>query len=225
MKGFSATMKTALRMLTMALLLFAVSGMAQAGDTSVLHPPRGSRLAIIVFEDLECPQCGRVEPLLQDAVRNYKIPLVRYDFPLPMHPWAFDAHVFARYFDTKSKQLGEEFRGWIFANQNSVTKQNLRGMTERFASEHHVSLPAFVDSSGQLAAKVKEDQAIGTKVGIDHTPTIYVVSTSPNAPYVEVKEPTQLFAVIEQVKTQLPSAAAATPASKGAAKGTRKSVQ
>ncbi len=32
-------------------------------------------MAIVVFEDLECPQCARVEPLLEDAVKNYKIPL------------------------------------------------------------------------------------------------------------------------------------------------------
>jgi len=30
----------------------------------VLRPPKGAQIAIVVFEDLQCPQCGRVAPLL-----------------------------------------------------------------------------------------------------------------------------------------------------------------
>lgn len=100
-------MKTILWMLATVLLLFAVSGCAQTGDTSALPPPKGSKVAIVVFEDLECPYCGNIEPMLQDAVKNFKIPLVRYDFPTPNHPWSFEAHVLARYFDLKLKQIGE----------------------------------------------------------------------------------------------------------------------
>jgi len=71
--------------------------------------------------------------MLQDAVKNYRIPLVRYDLPIPTHPWSFQAHVDARFFDTKTKELGEEFRRWIFANQSSITKLNMRAMVERIA--------------------------------------------------------------------------------------------
>jgi protein-disulfide isomerase len=209
MKGFSPTMKTVLRTLAIAVLMVAISGFAQAGDTSVLRPPKGSKVAIIVFEDLECPQCAHVEPLLDDAVKNYKIPLVRYDFPLSQHPWSFQAHVTARYFDTKSKALGEEFRRWVFANQRFITQQNFSGMADRFATEHHVTVPAFVDPKGELAAKVKDDAAIGQRVGIDHTPTIYVVSDSQKTPYIEVKEQSQLFSTIDQmmalVKAEAPA--------------------
>src|ERR1700733_13059387 len=63
-----------------------------------LRPPKGAQVAIVVFEDLQCPQCGRVAPLLAQASKTYKIPLVQHDFPLPMHNWSFDAAVFARYF-------------------------------------------------------------------------------------------------------------------------------
>ena len=207
-------MKTVARTLVItALLIFSgmFSGLAQAGDTSVLHPPKGSKVAIIVFEDLECPQCAHVEPTLEDAVKNYKIPLVRYDFPLPQHSWSFVAHVTARYFDTKSKELGEQYRSWVFANQNFVTKINVRGMSERFATEHHVILPAFIDPTGELAAKVKEDKAVGERVGIDHTPTIYVVGDSQKTPFIEVTDVTKLFNIIDQMKA---SVKAETPAPK-----------
>ena len=216
-------MKTVLRTLMIAALM-TFSGLAQAGDTSVLRPPEGSKVAIVVFEDLECPQCGHIEPLLDDAEKNYKIPLVRYDFPLPQHSWSFEAHVTARYFDTKSKPLGEEFRRWIFTNQRFITRQNVRGMADRFATEHHVTLPAFVDPDGKLAAKVKADYATGERLGIDHTPTVYVVGESRQTPYIEVKDLSQLFSTIDQM-TATVKAEAPAPRSKKSSARTAKREQ
>ena len=54
---------------------------AWGADTSMLRPPKGSKVAIIVFEDLECPDCARAAPLLHDAAKQYNIPLVQHDFP------------------------------------------------------------------------------------------------------------------------------------------------
>src|SRR5512140_3260920 len=135
-------------------LLLTATMFAATGDTSALRPPKGAKGAIVVFEDLECPDCARAEPLLQEAVKTYKIPLVRHDFPLPMHNWSFDAHVMGRYFDSKSKALGEEFRHFIFTNQNSITKDNLRGTVEKFAAEHKTTLPFVVDPTGQFTSQV-----------------------------------------------------------------------
>ena len=52
----------------------------------VLRPPKGAKVAIVVFEDLECPDCARAAPLVLEAAKTYKIPVVRYDFPLPHAP-------------------------------------------------------------------------------------------------------------------------------------------
>ena len=181
-------------------LLLLGAQMVIAGDTSVLRPPKGSKVAIIVFEDLECPDCARAAPLLHEAAKKYSIPLVQYDFPLPMHPWSFEAAVNARYFDTVSKQLGDEYRLFIFSNQPAITKANLRGVTERFAADHKVAFPFVVDPMGELAAKVKADYQLGERVGLDHTPTIYVVSdTTRGRPFVEVVDRTQLYQLIDQV--------------------------
>jgi protein-disulfide isomerase len=190
-------MRLALPALLVALTLTLASF---AGDTSVLRPPKGSKVALLVFEDLQCPDCARAAPLLHEAAKKYNIPLVQYDFPLPMHNWSFDAAVNARYFDTKSKQLGDEYRLFIFQNQPQITKENLRGMTERFAEEHKVALPFVVDSNGDLAAKVRTDFQLGQRVGLDHTPTIYVVSdTTRGKPFIEVVDRSQLYQLIDQV--------------------------
>jgi protein-disulfide isomerase len=199
--------------LASALLLHS-GALAWGGDTSVLRPPKGSKVAILVFEDLQCPDCARAAPLLHEAARKYNIPLVQYDFPLPMHNWSFDAAVNARYFDTKSKKLGDDYRLFIFANQPQINPQNLRGTTERFAADNKVTFPFVVDPSGELTAKVKADYAMGQRVGLDHTPTIYVVSdTTRGKPFVEVVDRTQLYQLIDQViKDSGPSPPAPKPA-------------
>jgi protein-disulfide isomerase len=206
-------------LLTSCLLLAAA---AWAGDTSVLRPPKGSKVAILVFEDLQCPDCARAAPLLHEAAKKYNIPLVQYDFPLPMHNWSFEAAVNARYFDTKSKKLGDDYRLFIFQNQPQINPQNLRGMTERFAADNKVVFPFVVDPSGEFTAKVKSDYAIGQRVGLDHTPTIYVVSdTTRGTPFVEVVDRTQLYQLIDKVmkeagpSPQPQKTAAAKPASAG----------
>src|ERR1035441_10738673 len=85
-----------------------------------------------------------------DVCSSDLIPLVQRDFPLPMHPWSFDAAVNARFFDTKSAKLGDEYRSYIFQNQLQINKQNLRGMTERFADQQKVALPFVIDPNGDL---------------------------------------------------------------------------
>jgi protein-disulfide isomerase len=191
------------RLLVLVLLVMATV-MTFAADTSALRPPKGARVAIVVFEDLQCPDCARAEFILKDAEKETKVPLVRHDFPLPQHNWSFDAHIIARYLDTKSPAIGEEYRHWLFTNQPSINKENLRGMSERFAEEHKVQLPGNVDPTGKLAAKVKADFELGQQLGVQHTPTIYVVSdTQLGQPFVEVVKREQLVQMVNDMKAQI----------------------
>jgi len=178
----------------------ASSPTTQVHDPSVLKPPAGARVAIIEFEDMECPDCARANPLLREAATKYNIPWVRHDFPLAFHAWSFQAAVNARWFDTKSKKLGDEYRDAVFANQPSITTlEVLRTFTEKFATDHKLTLPFAVDPQGTLTALVKADYALGQRVGIEHTPTIWVVtSQSKGAPFVEVVDRSKLFQLIDQ---------------------------
>jgi protein-disulfide isomerase len=183
------------------LLLGLAAGLCAATNDGVnpaLRPPKGAQVAIVVFEDLQCPQCRRVAPILEQASKTYKIPLVRHDFPLPMHNWSYEAAVMARYFDSTSKSLGDEFRDYIFSNQLEINPQNLRGYAERFASAHKVDFPFVVDPQGKFAAEVNADRDVGKAIKLDHTPTVYVVSSRhPDKPYVEMKEANQLYSLID----------------------------
>ncbi|HUO24803.1 MAG TPA: thioredoxin domain-containing protein [Candidatus Aquilonibacter sp.] len=171
---------------------------AQDTPSTVLRPPKGSSVAIVVFEDLQCPQCRRMAPIVEQAARTYKIPVIRHDFPLPMHNWSYQAAVIAHFFDARSKALGNEFRDYIFANQLEINPQNLRGYADKFAAEHKVDLPFVIDPEGKYAAEVNADRDLGNAIHIDHTPTIYIVGNRiPDRPYVEVKDNSQLYQLID----------------------------
>ena len=202
-----------------AFLLFALFGTLglRAQDnpyaSQVLRPPKGAKLALIVFEDLECPDCARAAPLIEEASKAYKIPIVRYDFPLVQHLWSFDAAVMARYFSSKSPALGVAFKEYIFARQVQINgpnpmdgeaqKRNLRGVAEQFAREHKTVLPFAVDPTGKFAAAVRADKSVGDRVGITHTPTLYVVTDrQQGTPFVEVVDRNQLYNLIDQLKAQ-----------------------
>ncbi len=198
-----------------ALLVSAATARAQFGpppttpvhDPAALKPPPGARVAIVEFEDLECPDCANANPLLKEASEKYHIPWVRHDFPLPFHAWSMQAAINARWFDTKSKKLGDDYRDAVFANQPSIVDLNgLRQFDEKFAQQHGVALPFAMDPQGKLQAEVKADYALGQRIGIEHTPTIWVVTNGDHtAPFVEVVDRTKLFQLIDQALAQTAS--------------------
>lgn len=191
-----------IRHLLPLILLLGLFAVAEEVPTA-LQPPKGAAVALVVFEDLQCPDCRRAAPLVAQAGQTYKIPVVRHDFPLPMHNWSFDAAVLARYFDTHSKTVGNAFRDYVFEHQLEILPNTLRGFAEKFAAEHKIELPFVVDPAGKLAALVKADKDLGTSLGINHTPTIYVVSNKrAGKPFVEVVDRSQLYALIDSMKRE-----------------------
>lgn len=193
-------MKTNLLSILASLLLFAA--IAGAQDPALLRPPKGAPVAIVVFQDLQCPKCRIDAPTEEQAARAHNVPLVRHDFPLPMHNWSFNAAVIARYFDTQGKDLGNQFRDYIFQHQPEILPDNLQSFVQKFAAEHKVELPFVVDPQGKFAAEVNADKELGRKVGIQHTPTIYVVSNKPAHPFVEVTDTNQLFQTVEAMQRE-----------------------
>ena len=118
-----------------------------------------------------------------------------------MHNWSYQAAIIAHYFDSQSKEVGAEFRAFIFQHQPEITPDTLQNFAQRFATEHKTQLPFVIDPQGKFAAEVNADKELGRKVGIQHTPTIYVVSSrNPSRPFVEVTDSSQLFQTIEAMQ-------------------------
>jgi len=191
-----------LRMALSAVFALASLGLAPATgaqtpiqvlDASGLRPPAGARVAIVEFDDLECPACAAANSTLKAAAAQYKIPWVRHDFLIPYHNWSRAAAIDARWFDLKSKALGDEYRDQVFANQNSIYNADvLFQFTQKFAQSHGLALPFAMDPQGSLARDVDADVALARRTGIRSTPTIFVVAAgSKGVTYAQVLKPSQ----------------------------------
>jgi len=162
----------------------------QVEDASALKPPAGARVAIVEFDDLECPACAHANPILMEATARYRIPWVRHDLLIPSHTWSLNAAVKARWFDTRSKALGDAYRNQVFANQTSIYNlAMLSEFTDRFAVSYGVKLPASFDPEGKLMAEVQADNSLGKRTGVHQTPTIFVVyADGKGTHFVEVRD-------------------------------------
>jgi protein-disulfide isomerase len=197
-------MNTLRRLLLAVLTCMLAPAALGAADGSGLEIPRGADVAIVVFEDLQCPDCRRAHPELLAAAKSSDVPIVIHDFPIKRHAWAFPAAILARHFTLQSPELGVEFRTFIFANQPDITPDNLREQSERFAAQHQQRLPAVVDPDGKLLGLVQADYDLGVKIGLEYVPLIFVVSrdTGPSR-WTEVTDTQKLGEVIADFRKKL----------------------
>ena len=171
--------------------------------------PAGKRVAIYEFEDLECPACAHAFPIVHLAVDHYKIPLIRHDFPLQMHLWSRDAAIVARYLQDKvSREAAEQYRRDVFANQTAInSKEDLNAYTRKWFNDHKNAgnQPFVIDPTGLFAAEVQADYRLGERIGLVHTPTIFVLYPQG---WVQVTDVSQLYTVIDNALAQAASAPA-----------------
>ncbi|MGA1982360.1 MAG: thioredoxin domain-containing protein [Acidobacteriaceae bacterium] len=179
-------------------------------DTSMLKPPPGVRLAVIEFQDLQCPACAHAFPIVHAAVAHYNIPLFEHDFPLPQHAvlGSFDAAVWARYLQDKMGiKLADEYRGAVFAAQGGIAnKDDMLNFTRRFFQTHGLQMPFVPDPTGQFTKEVNADKALGDKLGVYYTPCIIVCTQHE---WVHVTDVSLLYQTIDALEAR---AGAATPA-------------
>ncbi|HYL92127.1 MAG TPA: thioredoxin domain-containing protein [Alphaproteobacteria bacterium] len=190
-----------------------------AADGSSFKPPKGSQVAIVVFEDLECPSCARTYPLVFQTASQHQVSVVLHDYPIPKHFWSYQAALWARFFDTNSEKIGNDFRGYIYQNQPSITRDNLQQFVKKFAEDHHIALPFAWDPEGKLKAKVDADYNLGQRIGVNQTPTVFVVT---NASWQQLDDPAKLDETVVQMKKQAGPAHAPAPAKKAPAKTAKK---
>ena len=61
----------------------------------------------------------------------------------------------------------------------------------------------MVDPQGKFADEVRADRDVGQRLGLEHTPTIYVVSNKTQGkPFVEVVDRTQLYQLIDAMMNE-----------------------
>jgi len=176
-------------------------------DTSMLKPPAGQKIAIIEWEDLECPACAHAFPIVHEAIKHYNIPLVRYDFIIPSHNWSKQAETDARFMqDSFGMDYATEYRREVFASQYKISgMDDLNHFTQQFLQSHGGKQMPFVMDPKYLK-EVQADHDLGMKLNLQATPTIIVATTKE---WIQVQDVMQLYAAIDKAEADLKTA---TPA-------------
>lgn len=178
-------------------------------DASLLKPPAGAKVAVVEYEDLECPACAHAFPIVHSTASRYHVPIEENDFQIPNHVWSHDAAIFAHYLKAKvSPELGEEFRREVFAMQMRIaSKDDLHNFEQTFMSQHGKQIPFVVDPTGEFDREVNTTTNQGQRLGLTHTPTIFVVTPTH---WYEVPDPSNLDQAIETAQTEASHATTAS---------------
>lgn len=195
------------------------SGVAPANplhDLSILKPPAGKNVAIVVFEDLGCPACAHAHPIEIQTAAATHVPIMRYDFPIQAHIWTFQGAVYARYIQEKiDPRLADAYRSDVFAAQMSIAnREDLQRFTELWLQRHGQHMPFVLDADQLLAKAVQTDYDLGRRVNVNYTPTIIVVTRDKQqvvcgTGHNDYDNPDNIRSVVEAAQAQCKSASTA----------------
>lgn len=148
------------------------------GDSPVLGP-KDAPVNVVIFSDYQCPFCARVDPMLQEVVKDPelkgKVNVVFKHFPLSFHKDAKPASKAA----LAAREQGEEFF-WkmgekLYANQRALNEENFK----KWAAEIGLDVAKFEadlkNNDQRYEEIIKNDIQLGTKEAkVRGTPSIYV---------------------------------------------------
>jgi protein-disulfide isomerase len=138
-------------------------------------------VTIVEYADLECPECARMQPELENEIlpqfRN-KIRIIYKDFPLPptMHPWSREAAIANECAYQIQPQAFVPYRSAIFADQNFINLANVRDQLLSLGEQvgvDRVKLASCLDSRSSLP-RVEADLREGKLLQVDSTPTFFI---------------------------------------------------
>jgi protein-disulfide isomerase len=160
-----------------AVVLAAMS--ASAAEQHLMEGAANSPVRVVIYEDLQCPDCADFRTMLDQRLLPRYAATVRFehrDFPLAKHAWARQAAVAARFFEEAQPGLGIVYRKYALANLRDINLNNFNAMLSQFATGHGFdpaqAVAALADP--RLAALVEKDYQEGVARGIARTPTILV---------------------------------------------------
>ncbi len=181
-------------------------------------------ITIVEFGDFECPGCGQFatvqEPdlrkrIVEAGLANFKF----MDFPLVQaHQNTLTAHLAAGCADEQGKFW--EMHDALYAGQydwNGQATSNPRKVIDEYAKALGLDMAKYNDcfEKQRPMAQIMANQAEGTKLGINGTPTIVIGNRAfPNAPNVD-----EMLKILDSLKAAgVGGTPAATPAPDSAKK-------
>jgi len=143
-------------------------------------PANGARVVVVKFNDYQCPACRQAYLAYRGIQQKYasaypgQVAFVSLDYPLEaecntggIHAAACEAAVAVRL--ARAKDRGPEMEEWLFANQDSLTRDRVKeGLTEV------AQVSDFDARYAETLKAVRADAQLGQKVQITGTPTFFI---------------------------------------------------
>lgn len=179
--------------------LEALTAALTRGDFAALGE-QAAPVTITVFSDFQCPYCAKAGDLLMKDIvpsEGGNVRLVFRHFPLPMHPWARPAAEVAACAHEQGDRYFWSFHNYLFEHQHEITSDNLRPKLGAYGATLQGFAPADFKAcldQQRTAAKVDQDMALGTEVGVHATPTLFI-----NGHLVTGAQPEQIRTYIREI--------------------------
>lgn len=145
-----------------------------------VYGDKSSKVVLIEYGDFQCPGCGGAFPQLQTIKNVYKdkIAFIFRNFPLTaIHPNALAAATAAEAAGLQGKFW--EMHDQLYLNQSAWSEIDSSKRTNSFAGyaqDIGLDVEKFKTDlkDPKIAAKISRDRALGNKVKVSSTPTIYL---------------------------------------------------
>jgi protein-disulfide isomerase len=137
--------------------------------------PKDALVTIVEFSDFQCPFCDRVEPTIDQIMKEYagKVRVVWRNLALPFHKDAKPAAIAAM----AAHQQGKfwEMHKILFKNHNALGAADL----EKYAQEIGLNMAKYKAAvqDKKLAELVDADGAMANKIGARGTPAFFINGT------------------------------------------------
>lgn len=155
------------------------------GDSIGDHVYGNKSAKVVVFEygDFQCPSCGGAYPQLKAIKEQYKdqIAFVFRNFPLTsIHPNAFASSATAEAAGLQGKFW--EMHDQLYDTQTSWSNASAgdrNGIFDQYATNVGLNVDEYKNAltGKSVSEKIARDRALGAKVGVEGTPSIFIGST------------------------------------------------
>jgi protein-disulfide isomerase len=161
-----------------------------------VHGATDAAVTIVEFGDLECPACKAAQPNITKLMEaEPKAKLIFQNYPLEsIHKWSF---LGAKYVDCVGRESNDavwKFISTVYEHQGEITPDTAEAMLKGYVKDAGADTAAVAAcvAKPETEKRVRESEALGTKLGVTSTPTFFingrkVVGFGNNTPYDVVK--------------------------------------
>jgi protein-disulfide isomerase len=159
------------------------------GNARLVKGPTEARVTIVEFSDFQCPYCRELLPYVQQVTEKYPndVRVVFHHFPLvQVHPYAQLSAQFAEVAASENKfwemhdKLFEQQTTWASAPNEQAATDLFISFAENLGIDKQIVTERI--QSDSIKQAITQDLALGTQIGVNSTPTVYVNGQKLSAP-------------------------------------------